>query len=305
MSLVELAQHDVAQRFDRRHDERAAGGGEFVQRGAVAQEVRDLRREVVRHAREHGVQRAHQPERMGGPVEKIGVAERDVARAAGDEASDVLEHDVLRDDKEAAVVDGRNGAVQAMVETAAARFDVASQDLGAVLTKSGVAGERWEGVAIRHWKTLFACGVRRVACGVRRAGVVDQRLFEFPAEHGVGDAVEQVVGVQHGVEAEEGDAAVRIALADAARGAHAEAQRRVHGDGDRDDGGAADLRVVPGLDREVQGVGGESRAGEEGSGPGEAERLVAELVAGDEEYGAGVCHRVNVNRSSQLCRTPP
>jgi hypothetical protein len=32
---------------------------------------------------------------------------------------------------------------------------------------------------------------------------------------------------------------------------------------------------------------------------------VAELVAGDEEYGAGVCHRVNVNRSSQLCRTPP
>jgi hypothetical protein len=34
---------------------------------------------------------------------------------------------------------------------------------------------------------------------------------------------------------------------------------------------------------------------------------VAELVAGDEENGAGVCHRVNVNRylqgSTVFCRT--
>src|SRR6266550_3018360 len=52
-----------------------------------------------------------QPVRMSRAVEEVGVAERDVSRAGGDEAADVAEHDVLRHDEESSVVDGRNGAV--------------------------------------------------------------------------------------------------------------------------------------------------------------------------------------------------
>ena len=111
MAFLEIGEHDVAERLDGGDDERAAGAGESRQQRAVAEQVFDLRREVVRHAGELGVQRADQPERMPGAVEEVGVAERDVSRAGGDEAADVAEHDVLRHDEESSVVDGRNGAV--------------------------------------------------------------------------------------------------------------------------------------------------------------------------------------------------
>src|SRR5262245_64897337 len=125
---------------------------------------------------------------MRGPIEEIRVAERYVARASGggDETADVLEHHVLRHDKEAAVVHRWDGAVQAMMETAAARLDVPRYDLGAVAAKSGVARQRRQGISARHRERLFARGVRRVGWCASSFGVLNERdevLLELAAEH--------------------------------------------------------------------------------------------------------------------------
>ena len=78
------------------------------------------------------------------------------------------------------------------------------------------------------------------------------------------------------------NAAIGVRAADALGRADAEAQRGVHRDRDGDQLRAADLGVVPWFEGEVERVGREAGAFEEGFRPGDAEGLVAELVAGQQ-----------------------
>ena len=89
-------------------------------------------------------------ERVAHPVEEVGVAEGDVPGADGDEAGDVGEHDVLPDDPDPAVVDGRHGAVPAAVDAAVARLDVADEALLAVDREMGVALQRGQEITRRQ-----------------------------------------------------------------------------------------------------------------------------------------------------------
>ena len=136
-------------------------------------------------------------------------------------------------------------------------------------------------------RTSNPCVVRRTSnsCVVRRTSCA--------AEDIIGDSREQVFGVEQRVEAVKDDAALRVDAANPLGRADAEAQRRVHRDRDGDQLGAADLGVVPRLDGEVERIGREAGALEEGFGPGDAQGLMAERVAGDEEdvrHGHGPEH---------------
>jgi hypothetical protein len=119
-----VAEHDVAQRLHRRHDERAPRRGEPRQQRLLSQQVLDLGRHVERHRRELLVERAGHVHGVPRPVQEIRVAERHVRGAGLDLLADVRQHDVLRDDEEPAAVDRRDGAVAAKVLAAPARLDV-------------------------------------------------------------------------------------------------------------------------------------------------------------------------------------
>ena len=99
---------------------------------AVAQQVLDLGRDVEGQRGELGVQRARDREGVVGPVEEVGVAERDVGRPRRHLLADVREDHSRGTDEEAAAVDGRDRAVAAEVEAAPARLDVADQLVPAV-----------------------------------------------------------------------------------------------------------------------------------------------------------------------------
>ena len=68
---------------------------------------------------------ARDAQRVRRPVQEIGIAEVDVARAGRDLRAHVVEHDVGGHGEEAATVHGRNRAVPAQVLAAARRLDVA------------------------------------------------------------------------------------------------------------------------------------------------------------------------------------
>jgi hypothetical protein len=121
---------------------------------------------------------------------------------------------------------------------------------------------------------------------------LDQRVFHFSRQDAVGAPVQQLVRVQRSVVTEEADVRRRVEDAHTLGRGHADAQRGVHGDADGHDARALDLLGVQRLDRQIEHGGGIARALQEGGGPGDRQRLVAQLVAGDQEDLAGGAHPV-------------
>src|SRR5436309_6938836 len=109
---------------------------------------------------------------------------------------------------------------------------------------------------------------------------LDERFLEFAAKHMVRYSREQVLRVEEGVQSVKDDVTVGVRVADPLGRAGAEAQGRVHRHRDPDQLGAPDPGLVPGLYREVERVGRVSRSVEARLWPGNAEGLMAQLVAG-------------------------
>ena len=168
MTLLEVGEDRVAQRFRGRDDERSAQARELGQALAVAQQVLDLRGEVEGQTRELAVQRAGDGQRVARPIEKIGVAERDVGRAGLDLLAHVREQDLDGHDEEAPAVDRRDGAVPAPVLAAAARLDVRHQLLPVVSLQPRVFLQRRELRAARHGEAELLQHRERPRTGRRR-----------------------------------------------------------------------------------------------------------------------------------------
>src|SRR5881397_2049016 len=125
----------------------------------MLEEVLDLGREVEGHAGKFGVHRADDAERLAGPVQKIGVAERDVGRAGQDLPPDILQDDVLRHDEEAAFVHRHDGTMQAEMQAPAAGLDVANHVLRAGAFKMRVPLQRRQSIPAWNGKRRrFRCG---------------------------------------------------------------------------------------------------------------------------------------------------
>ena len=150
----------------------------------------------------------------------------------------------------------------------------------------------------RRWEKLLSGQVGRTAdlherdpscTGPSISGQVvdmlDERRLKLTADHAVGRAVEKVVLVKRSIKAEVADVALRVQSPDQRTGFDAESDRRVHRDRDSHEVGSADLGLVQKLDGEIQAFHLVAAPGQyvRGSG-GYSERLVAELIAGDEEY---------------------
>ncbi len=114
---------------------------------------------------------------------------------------------------------------------------------------------------------------------------VHQRRLDLAPDHRICHMAEQVIGVEGGVEPIE-DVTPRIDPTDFFGHADAKPQRRVHRDRDPDEPRSGRLLPIEALDRDVLRLRGEPGTIQEPERRGEAERLVAELVAGDQQDGA-------------------
>ena len=105
----------------------------------MAQQVLDLDRDVVGEVGMLAVERLDDWQRVADAVEEVRVAEGDVPRPGANLAADVLEHDLARDDAEAAAVHRRDRAVAAQVPAPAARLGGAHHPMLAAEAQPGVA----------------------------------------------------------------------------------------------------------------------------------------------------------------------
>ena len=295
VTLVEMREHGIAERLDRGHDEEAAERRELDEIRTTLQQVLDLGGDVEGHSRKLGVERARDRQRVPRPIQEIGIAEGDVRCARGHELAHVRQHDLRRHDEEAPAVDGRDGAVPALVFAAATRFDIAGELERPISLEMRVPLERRQRRAARHRKL----DAREMRCGRGRQGrarlepahEVQQRRFDLSAHHGVRTVPQQVLGVQRGVEAVEREVAGRIHGADALGDFDAQTQRGVHRHGDRDETSRPRERRVEAVDRDVQHRRRVAGTLERGGGPRDGERLMPELVTRDEENLAWATHR--------------
>ena len=300
MPLPEVAEHAVAQRLEGRDDEDAAESGDLAEKVPVAQQVLDLRGEVKRQLRELVVQGARDPKRVRRAIQEVRVAERDVPRARRGLPPDVFQHHVLRDREETAAVNGGDRAVQAAVLAAPARLRVPDQRFGAVAHQPRILPERRKtrpqggrkaqapeeagsrSSAPRH------PGGRNLRAAIERLDQTDQRLLVLAADDVVRQRVEEVPGVQRGVEPVEADRAVAVDLAYPAPRARAQTQRRMHRDRDADEARLCDARFVQALDREVDHARRKPGALEKGGRPRQPLGLMPQLVAGQEQDRSGL-----------------
>jgi hypothetical protein len=111
----------------------------------------------------------------------------------------------------------------------------------------------------------------------------DQSRLELTAEDGIAAVGQQVVGVQRGVEPVEAHVAAGIHAPHFFSRLHAEPEGRVHGDGDGHEPRARHAAGIEWLDGEVESRGREAGALEKGERRGQGQRLVAELIAGQQE----------------------
>src|SRR5207247_4566502 len=105
---------------------------------------------------------------------------------------------------------------------------------------------------------------------------------------------QEVGGGEGGVQAVEGEVAGRVHGPRALREGDADAERGVHRDGDRDEARLAHRLGIERLDGDIQDGRAVSPALEKRRRPRDGERLVAELVAGDEKDRPRLFHALSV-----------
>ena len=123
--------------------------------------------------------------------------------------------------------------------------------------------------------------------GFQRFGEGNERRLALTANAEVGPVFQQVIGVQRRVEAVQADFGGRIDLTDALGNTDTEAQRGMHRDGDADELRSGDLFRLEALDRDVQRVRRETGPLQKRLRQCGTERLMAQLVAGDQQNRAG------------------
>ncbi len=184
-------------------------------------------------------------------VEEVGIAEGDVPRAGRHLGADVAEHDVNRDDPEAAVVDRHDRTVPAAVLAAAARFRVAGRAPLPGGLQGGIAGQRRQPAAIRHQKgeSRQLRPARPVEPGIGRrrraaAGDPDQIVLELAAEDVRHAALAEQRGVERRVQAVGRERRAGVERAHPIDDRQRQPRRRVHGQEERDQRRAAHRRLV-------------------------------------------------------------
>ena len=291
MPLLEPGEDGVGQRFDRRDDEGATRRAEFGDESPLLEHVLDLRREVVAHVREFVMQRAHELHGVAGTVQEVRVAERDVPGAGRDQPADVRQHDVPRHREEPSTVHGRDGTMQAGVEATATRLHVACRDELPGARQARVPRQGRQPCPARRWERESLQGHPRLDRGllalVPAPHQGDELLLQLASQHRVGAVGAQVLGIEQRIQAVKDDPARAVQAAHLVGRPDSQPERGVHRDADRHEPRPPSLVGIERLDGEVEGLGRVSRQLEERAWPGQAEWLMTQLVARDQENCAG------------------
>src|SRR5437588_9414870 len=133
VTLVQMFEHDIAQRFNRGHDEDAAVTSKILDQSAVLDDVLDLCCEIKGEIGELFMHRSCDLKRMARAVQKIGIPESDVPRSRSHEPLHIIKHNFSWNYEEAPVVNRWNRTMCAEMQTPAAGFDVADKVLLAVV----------------------------------------------------------------------------------------------------------------------------------------------------------------------------
>jgi hypothetical protein len=143
----------------------------------MMQQVLDLDRHVIGDGRVRGMQRFDDPDRVGRPVEEIGIAESDVLCTRIDLGGHVGEHHVGLHDPELSVVDGDDRTVPAKVAAPSRRFGVPHHARAAVQMQRRIARQRWKAGAIGD-EEMEARNPLLRSIVVRRSTFVVRRSFD-------------------------------------------------------------------------------------------------------------------------------
>jgi len=230
-----------------------------------------------------------------GTVQKVGIAESDVLGPRGDEAAHILEHHFTRYCEEAPAVHRWDRTMETRVQTSAARLDVSRGKAAPGVQQVRVPSQRGQPVAARQRKSQPLDAGGRI--GFRRFPGVDlprqghERLLRLASQDVVRVTPQQVLRVERRIQSVKHDSAIRVAPPDPLGGAHTEPQRRVHGDRNRDESSSPHFGFVKRFHGEIDRVRCEPGALEKGAWPCEPERLMAQLVARNEQHGAMVAER--------------
>jgi hypothetical protein len=311
MALGEIAEDAVVERLHRRDHEGTAERLELREERPMREEVLHLHRHVEGEIGEATVELAQDRHHVPRSVQEVRIAERHVAGSGAHLRRNVGQHDWGRHDEEAPAVDRRDRAVAAEMQASAARLDIARGNPLAFALKLRISDFARLSTAARRREVeareMGRCRAaahrhprnRRQRLGARsgkrtrqRLGERDQRPFRFPGNHRIAFAGgEQVLGVEPRIEAVVDEHRSRIERPHLARGLDADPERGVHGHRDADECRPSDPFAVEALDRQVETGGSKTRPIEERRGRSQADRLVPELVAGDEEDVSGMAHQ--------------
>ena len=187
----------------------------------------------------------------------------------------------------------------AQVQAASAGFGVTGRVAVVVVDQVCVLGQRRQSCSRRHCELepfqVRSGGLVAADDTGQRVGQVvcrecfherDQRGFVLAPQATVGALVEQVVGVECGVESVEADVAVGVDLTNPLHHPHAQSQCRVHWHRDTDEASRVDVVVVEFRDGDVQGTRCEAGSIEKPHGQRHADGLMSEFVARDEHDGS-------------------
>ena len=238
MVFGEKAQDVVVDRFCRGGDEQAPAAPQLGQQFGVIDEVLDLDGGIEGDVGECFVQRARQPEGMGGTIEEVRVAEGNMGCPFSDLLPDVCHHHVYRDDTELSLVHRDHRAVPAQVLAAPAALGKPG-DAGRSVRQHqvGVAGELWQTTAVRHLERDPAQADDRLALGhcrsSRRIGPEspakgNQRGLQLPAQHGAHAQSAQQRLIHGGVEPVDAEVGLRGESFDVGQGLHRDAGGGMH-----------------------------------------------------------------------------
>ena len=309
MVLGQTMQYVVVHRLHGRGDEQAAAAPQLGQQFGVVDQVLDLDGGVERQLGKRVVQRPRQPQAVGGAVEEVRVAKRNVRRPGPYLLVNVLHHHLDRDDAERPLVHRHHRTVAAQVLAAPAALGKACHPGGAVRQHQvGVAGQRRQAAAVRSLERDpvqadhgFALHDRhrrlahRRAMGPQPPGNGQQRRLHFPAQHAAHAQPTQQRLVHRGVEPVHAKVGMRGEPPDVGQGFHGDAGGGMHADIQRHQAGIPEQVGVELLQRKVEAGHRKTLVLEHGGRLGQGERLAPQFVRVDQ-------HDPEWRRASGRCR---
>ena len=216
-------------------------------------------------------------------VEEVGVAEGDVSGASCDEVVDVGYNGLGLDDAKEPVIYGGKGTLATAVPSSMSRLDVTHLTMLAVSAEVRVRTERWQPRSVGDEETLSPDVDRdagqMAAAGSERLDPGQQLLFVLPNDH----AIYAIDSPHVGIEPVNGDREPGSRGPHALDGSLGESHSGVHRHRDRDRLDRLERLSIERRNGEVERDRFVAGRGETRSRRCHVERLMTELIGGDEQ----------------------